>query len=566
MITSLYIKDFALIDELDVAFHPGLSILTGQTGAGKSIIIGALHMILGERADTDVIREGSDKAIAEAIFRLREAPGIRLLLEENEIEWRDELILRREIRQSGSRGFVNDTPVTISLMKQIGDFLVDLHGQHDHQLLLREEEHQRVLDQQESVRSPLEAWRKSYQQTIALRREIRELKARENALKEKSELYRFQLQELEAANLREGEEEELEHEMSRLDNAEELDIKASGIVEIGEGDEIAALDLLTKMEEMVNDLARLEPEFETYRGELRTARISIQEAIRFAERYRGRIEFNPERLEELRRRQSQLNKLQKKYQRDLPSLLELQEQLRDELDQADRTDMQIEKLESSLAAHVEDLADRARKLKNAREKVGNELAREIESRLRELGIPHPSFDVQSEWIRKESGWLEIDGQPVDATADGADRSVFLISTNKGESPKPLARIASGGEVSRVMLALKSILARNQQMPVMVFDEIDTGISGSISEKVGQVMRQLSRHCQILAITHQPQIASHADQHYQVHKEEDSGRTVSRITRLSESEHIQEVAGLMSGETITKSALQSARELIESHRS
>ncbi|MEX0594063.1 MAG: DNA repair protein RecN [Balneolaceae bacterium] len=566
MITSLYIKDFALIDELDVAFHSGLSILTGQTGAGKSIIIGALHMILGERADTDLIRQGADKAIAEAIFHLREAPGVRRILEENDIEWDEELILRREIRQNGSRGFVNDTPVTISLMKQIGDFLVDLHGQHDHQLLLREDVHQQVLDQQDSVLPVLQAWQEGYRQALELRREIRELKAREKALNEKSELYRFQLQELEAAGLRPGEEEELKNEMSRLDNAEELDVKAGAIVEIGEGDEIAALDLLTKMEEMVQDLARLEPEFESYRGELRTARISIQEAVRFAERYRGGIEFNPARLEELRRRQSQLNKLQKKYQRDLPALLELQERLKEELDQADRTDMEIEKREKWLASLVVDLADRARSLKAARESVGKRLAKDIEGRLRELGIPHPAFDVRSTWLEKESGWLEIDGQPVDATPDGADRSVFLISTNKGETLKPLARIASGGEVSRVMLALKSILARNQQMPVMVFDEIDTGISGSISDKVGQAMRQLSRDCQILAITHQPQIASHADQHYQVRKEEVSGRTVSRITRLSEEEHIREVASLMSGETITEAALQSARELIESHRS
>lgn len=565
MITSLYIKDFALIDELDVAFHPGLSILTGQTGAGKSIIIGALHMILGERADTDLIRQGADKAIAEAIFRIREAPDVRNLLEENDIEWREELILRREIRQSGSRGFVNDTPVTISLMKQIGDFLVDLHGQHDHQLLLREEEHQRVLNQQDAVRPALEAWREAYQLAIELRRQIRELKAREQALKEKSELYRFQLQELEAAQLREGEAEELESEMSRLDNAEELDVKAGAIVEMGEGDDIATLSLLTKMEETLSELARLEPAFETYRGELRTARISIQEAVRFAERYRGGIEFNPGRLEELRRRQSQLNKLQKKYQRDLPALLELQNQLQEELDQADQTDMQIEKLEQSLDTIIQDLAERAKALKSAREAVGQQLARDIEVRLRELGIPHPDFDVRSEWIEKESGWLCVGNHTVDATPDGADRSVFFISTNKGEAPKPLARIASGGEVSRVMLALKSILARNQQMPVMVFDEIDTGISGSISGKVGQVMRQLSRHCQILAITHQPQIASHADQHYQVRKEEASGRTVSRITRLSEEDHVREVASLMSGETITDAALQSARELIADHR-
>lgn len=562
MIKSLYIKDFALIDELDVQFENGLNILTGQTGAGKSIIIGALNMILGERADTDVIRQGADKAISEATIEIGQDPFLADLLEENAVEYSEELILRREIRQKGSRAFINDTPVNIAVLKRVGDQLVDLHGQHDHQMLLNDEHHMDVIDRFESVRPALTSYRTEYDKTKALQKELRDLKRRERELKEKTELYQFQVQELEAAELDAYEEEELESEMNLLDNAEDLDQKAAAIAEIGNGDDVSLMEMLNTIKLHLEDMSRIEPEFETYLQEVNTARISIQEAINFAERYRNGIEFNPKRLETLRQRQSELNRLQKKYMRSVPELISYYNEIKQELNVAENFDLEIEKIEKKIREQAGHLKEKAVALHKKRVETGQQLSSEIVDALKNLGIENGQFKVDVRWLTSSNGWIEIDGNPVECTEQGCDDVKFYISTNKGEEPKPLAKIASGGEISRVMLSLKSILAKEHHLPVMIFDEIDTGISGNISEKVGREMRKLSKHCQIVAITHQPQIASQAHKHYRVQKVEEGERTITKIIPLSDEEHIHEVASLMSGEKITDSALTSAKELIE----
>jgi DNA repair protein RecN (Recombination protein N) len=565
MIRTLYIKDFALIDELEVSFEKGLNILTGQTGAGKSIIVGALNMILGERADTEVIRQGCVKAICEAVISVPENTEIKQLLADNAVEYSEELILRREIRESGSRAFINDTPVTISVLKKTGDYLVDLHGQHDHQFLLNHENHRVVIDQNESVKPFLNRYRQVYREMSGLKQSLVKLKQKEQDLHEKTELYQFQVHELENLQLEANEEEELEAEMNLLDNAEELDQKAAVITKMGEGEEINVIDMLNSMKIHLEDLSRIEPEFQTYLDEVNSARISIQEAIQFAERYRNGIEYNPDRLQELRKRQTDLNRIQKKYGRTIPELINYLNEIRTELNLAENFDHEIEKFESKIEHKEEELKQHALELHQARIDTGTQLAASIEHKLKHLGISHPTFRVRVDWILNEKGWIEIQDSRVECSPAGADMISFYISTNKGEEPKPLSKIASGGEISRVMLALKSILASEQQLPVMIFDEIDTGISGHISEKVGKVMRELASHCQIIAITHQPQIASQAHQHYRVEKKESGDRTVSIITALTDQEHIREVAGLMSGEQITDSALSSARELINKNR-
>lgn len=562
MIQSLYIKDFALIDELEVHFGEGLNIMTGQTGAGKSIIIGALNMILGERADTDVIRRGADKAIAEATIRVDENSTLITLLTENEVEFSEYLILRREIRQTGSRAFINDTPVTIGVLKSAGDLLVDLHGQHDHQLLLKEENHRGVIDSFGEIEPVLDTYRTEYEALKDLRRELSELRKRESDLQEKTELYRFQVKELEEARLSVEEEEELVAEMNLLDNAEVLDQKAGAVSELAEGDETNLLHLLNQLKLNLEDLARIEPEFENYLDEISAARVSVNEAVQFAERYRSTIEFNPKRLEELRQRQSELNRLQKKYQRDIPELITYLSEIQRELSIADNFDLEIEKLEADVSTQAMKMAKAATALHDTRIQIADKLGVSIEHELADLGIPNANLDIRVDWLFNESGWIMIEDRPVECTEHGADDIRLFISTNKGEEPKPLAKIASGGEISRVMLALKSILAKEQSLPVMIFDEIDTGISGEVSEKVGRSMRSLSEYCQIVAITHQPQIASQAHKHFKVAKAEDGDRTVTRILSLTDEEHIKEVASLMSGSEITESALISARELIE----
>lgn len=562
MIKSLYIKDFALIDELEVPFGEGLNVLTGQTGAGKSIIIGALNMILGERADTEVIRRGADKAISEATVQVGKNEWLRGFLEENAVDYSEDLILRREIRQNGSRAFINDTPVNISVLKKVGDQLVDLHGQHDHQLLLKEENHLDVIDQFDSVQPFLVSYQKEYRVMAALQKELRELKKRERELKEKTELYQFQVKELEAADLNPDEEQEMKAEMNLLDNAEDLDQKATAIADIGNGDEVSLMDLLNTIKLHLEDMARIEPEFDTYLQEVNTARISLQETIQFAERYRDKIEFNPQRLEALRKRQSEINRLQKKYMRSVPELIAYYNEIKAELNIAENFDLEIDRIQKKIDEQSEQLRKAAIQLHEKRIEIGEHLSEDIAGALKNLGILHGRFDVAVNWLQTEKGWFTVNGHGVDCTPAGCDDVRFYISTNKGEEPKPLAKIASGGEISRVMLSLKSILAKEHHLPVMIFDEIDTGISGEISEKVGREMRKLSKYCQIVAITHQPQIASQAHRHYRVLKEEKGERTITQIDALSQEDHIREVAGLMSGEQITESAISNARELIE----
>lgn len=563
MIKTIYVKDFALIDELEIHPGEGLNIITGQTGAGKSILVGALNMILGERADTEVIRSGANKAIAEAIIALpSKNPVLEALLNEAEVEVGSELILRREIRDSGSRAFINDTPVAISVLKAVGDQLVDLHGQHDHQLLLREENHQLVLDVDAEVIAALRDYKIQFESYTALDRELKSLRRQEQQLREKQELYRFQVKELEQARLDPDEIEEMENEMRLLDNAEILDQKAALISSVGGDGELDITTVLTTLEHALEDLARIEPEFGSYLQEFEAARITVQETIQFAERYRSTIEFNPNRLEFLRNRQSDIRKLEKKYGKNVSELLEYLDDVRSKLNLVDNFEIEIEKIEQKLVAAQKTLTLAALRLHNARIYAGTQLSESIVAELVHLGISHAAFRVDVSWNIDKNGWIDIDGERVACSESGADTVRFFISTNKGETPKPLSKTASGGEISRVMLALKSILAREQSLPVMIFDEIDTGISGEVAEKVGRTMRRLSATCQIMAITHQPQIASQAHHHFKVAKAESDDRTITSITKLDDEAHVLEVATLMSGATVTSAAIESAKILIE----
>jgi DNA repair protein RecN (Recombination protein N) len=561
MIKSLYIKNYALIGELEVHFEQGLNILTGQTGAGKSIILDAVNLILGERADTTVIRQGADKAVAEGIIAAGKNDLIRQILEKNDIENHEELIMRREIRSSGSRAFINDTPVTISLLKKVGNFLVDLHGQHDHQLLLKEENHRTVLDGFGDIADSLKTYRERYFKMKDLRQKRKRLLRKHREMKEKRELHRFQLRELEDAELKTGEEAELEEEINLLNNAEERAEKTAKIVNLAAGEESGVIPFLNSLKLHLEDMVRIDPDFESYLDEVSSARISVQEMLNFTERYQAGIEINPQWLKKLRKRQSELNRLQKKYNRPVPELLDYLREIREELNAADNFDLTIKKFDAQINHQSGQLAAAAHKLHQKRMEMGRFLAESVEDELRRLGIVHADFEVNPSWLTDENGWVTVDGRPVECTPQGCDDIRFYLSTNKGEDPKPLADIASGGEISRVMLALKSTLARQERLPVMIFDEIDSGISGKISEKVGRTMRRLSKQCQIIAITHQPQIAGQAHAHYKVSKTEQEGRIMTRITSLTNREHIREVASLMSGEDITAAALQSAEELI-----
>jgi DNA repair protein RecN (Recombination protein N) len=556
VIQQLFIQDFALIDRLEVPFSEGLSILTGQTGAGKSIIIGALNMVLGERADQDLIRKGAAKAVVEAVIGLGKNPAIRTILKENDVEHDDKvIILRREIRDYGSRAFINDNPVPIGVLRQVGDMLVDLHGQHEHQLLLKEDQHRIFLDRYAQHADLMDAYKAARREAIAADRDLRALVDRERELRERLDLNRFKLKELDEAGLKEGEEEELRSSLNKLEHAEDLAEHAAAIVNLGGEADVNVVDLLRQIIREVESIAHIEPEFSGYQAELEAARVSVDEVVKFASHYAEGIDFNPSLLDKLRRRQSDLNKLQKKYLADVDALIMLREQLREELQLTESFDLEIAKLEKRCIATMEVLRSAATRLTDSRAKSGGRLSGRLLEELALLGMGHVRFTVAV-----DAG--DIQGAAIGGFADHGPGTVrFLIATNKGEELKPLARIASGGEISRVMLGLKSVLALDDDMPVMIFDEIDTGISGSVSEMVGRSMRKLSKSCQILAITHQPQIAAQADHNYRVEKVEESDRTLTRIRRLEGEERVREIAELMSGSMITEAAMASARQMM-----
>lgn len=565
MIRTLYIRDYALIDELEINFGEGLNILTGETGAGKSIIIGALNLILGERADTDSIRTGAAKAIAEAHIDVRSDERIIGLMAENDIESTGTVILRREIRPGSSRAFINDTPVNISVLKQAGDMLVDLHGQHDHQLLLHEDQHRAMVDGFTQATLASAEYLEAYRLVVAARKDLAAFRRREKDLQEKSDLLSYQLKELSAANLREDEPAGMEAEMNLLDHTEELEKQSAIVTGLGSDGEINVMELLGKIERAVEELGRIQPEFESYLQELHSARVSIEELLRFTERNRASFEYNPERLEKLRIRQAELARLQKKYDADIPGLIKLRDELENTLSLAENFDLEIGKRERELQRQLTNLKRCALILHEARESIGERLHEAIGEELQKLGMPHARFEVRVEWLRDPNGWLEIDGHSIACEEHGCDSVRFFISTNKGEVLKPLSKTASGGEISRIMLALKAVLAREHSLPVMIFDEIDVGISGQVGHQVGRTMRGLSKRCQIIAITHLPQIASQSHHHYRVLKAEEDERTVTRIEPLFDKEHIREIARLMSGDLITQSSLDSARELIEENK-
>lgn len=568
LIKSLYIKNYALIDELEVSFGHGLNILTGQTGAGKSIIIGALNAVLGERADTETIRHGTEKAVVEVIIDLGEMPDpaiCGLLKEQGHDAAGSEIILRREIRPRGSRAFVNDTPVSVSVLRAFGDRLVDLHGQHDHQLLLKEDYHREVVDAHPRVATAKTNYGAAYNQVRRLHKELSELRRMEQDIREKRELHLFQIKELESVNVTEEQYHAVIMEMKRLEHAEELDQKALLIGKLGSDGESNVMELIRRIEDTLADMTRIEPEFSGYLAELETAKISLQELLAHTERYRTHIEYNPGRLEELRRTQAEIRRMEKKYSRSLPELLDYRKQLEDLVQGAENFDLDVEKKTRQLDEAAEILKQTSLELHKNRIAAGKELSEQISEALIGLGIKDNCFETRVSWRQSDRGWFDVDGRPVACQSDGPDHVVFYLSTNRGELPRPLARIASGGEVSRVMLAMKSVIAREQYLPVMIFDEIDIGISGAIADKVGQTMHDLSRFCQIIAITHQVQIAGHADHHFRVEKEESAGRTTTRIRLLEDQAHVEAVASLMSGADVSQHALAGAQEMVQRAR-
>lgn len=565
MLTSLVIRNFALIEEIRIDIGPGLTVMTGETGAGKSIVVDALGLVLGERADTTMVRQGSDKAIVEAELDADALPQLRSMVEAMDAEWQPVLILRREVSSKGnSRAFVNDTPVPVSALRELGDRLVDIHGQHEHQSLLHAETHRVVLDSDPSVASALEAYQELYRSFVASAQELDDARRTRDRIDERRLVAEHQLNEITMVSPQAGEDEAIERELKMVEHSEKLATAANEIVLILYDGEQNVVDMLGRSEKLLAEIARIDSSIESLQREVDSTTAGLAEIARTVRDYLERIDFAPDRAEQLRHRLAEITGLKRKYRLPLPELLEKRESLAAELAGLDSIDDRIESLERQSETLRAKTATSAAALHAVRESAAAALGKQVCASLKDLGIKHAQFEMHMEFTPASSTdtrYLLHGKVPVRCDEYGWDTLEFYLSTNLGEEPKPLARVVSGGEVSRIMLAIKSIFAGRDGIPIMVFDEVDVGVSGGIARKVGEAMRKLSHEHQIIAITHLPQIAGVGRAHLRVEKNVKNGRTSTQVTALDDEGRTHEIARLLSGEKITPAALQSARELM-----
>lgn len=564
MLKSIFIQNFALAHNLQLEFQNGLNILTGETGTGKSILIGAISAVLGGRAFSEAVRSGAEKASVEAIFDTRHLPDLRHLLKEKGLEPDDEIILRREISVKGSsRAFINDVPVTIGTLAEIGDLLVDIHSQNEHQSLLKKETHRYFIDSLGKLSSEIQNVSQAYQEVLKAREDLQNLEAQRTALTEKYELYQFQIQEIKKAQLQKEEDQQLENERKILMNAEKIYSLAAHFQEIVEGNKESNLSqLMGTAQHILLELSDFSQELKTISNEFASAKIIIEEAARSIEEFQNRLEFNPKRLEEIEQRLATISALKKKYGKSIEAILHYLATIEKDLYLQENIDFEVEKCQKKLAEKISAYSQSAISLSQKRKEVAKKLEQQVITLLKEIGMPKMKFRVDFNWQESETGICHYQGKNYQGDEWGIDQIEFYISPNPGEDFKPLAKIASGGEISRIMLTLKNILADADRIPLLIFDEIDAGVSGQIALAVGKSIRQLAQTHQIICITHLPQIAAFGKAHYRVEKYVDNGRTFSRVNLLSGENRVKEIASLMGGKKLSEEILQSARQLIK----
>ncbi len=567
MLRRVYIKNYALVEEGEIEFQPGLNIITGETGAGKSILLGAIGTLLGERTSATMLRAGEAKAIIEGHFSIRGLPWVQQYLRERELDSPDEeLIIRREILASGrSRAFINDTPVTLDEVETVANMLVDLHGQHEHQSLLRVAEHLNFLDAYGQLQELREQVQRQYHEVESLRRELQSLKEQEQSFREKADYLKFQIEEINKVDPQPGEEEELLAEEKRLAHSHDLLENCARLANMLYEQEGSATDLLGQAIQILNHLQQLDSYFEPLNRELETALIAIEEVVKSCQSYASKIEINPERLEEVRARLAEFTRLKKKYTTDMDGVLQRRDALQKELARIEFLDEEIAGLEEKLSQAIDRYRKAAVALSEKRRATAAKLEQEIPAILQEIGMSGSEFKVQFAAEEDPQSWLELDGRRVRVFATGIDRVEFFISANPGQPPRPLQKVASGGEISRIMLALKKAIAHSVEIPVLIFDEIDIGVSGRVAEAVGRKLRELADTHQIICITHLPQIASAGQTHFLVEKIQTDDQTQTTVRRLAEEEREWAIARLLGGETITEAHLSSARELLQAQK-
>ena len=551
MLRSLYIQNYALIEKLDIRFDSGFSVITGETGAGKSIILGAIGLLLGQRADVKSIRKGATKCVIEAHFDVS-AYGMKPFFEANELEYEDECILRRELYASGkSRAFINDTPASLAQMKELGELLIDVHSQHQNLLLNKEGFQLNVLDLLAHDEAELAAYQKLYNDWRQARQDLEELVARAEQSRADEDYIRFQLEQLEEANLTDGEQEELEQEAEMLTHAE--DIKA-GLYRAGQAlnaDEGSVLEALKDCQNTMMGLRSVFAPAGELADRLDSVYIELKDISQEVADKEEEVEFNPARLDEVNARLNLIYSLQQKHRVDtVKALLSLQENYALQLSAISSSDEDIARLEARVKELFTQVTAQAQVLTEARTRAAREVERQMSARLVPLGMPNVRFQVEI-GTRKEPG------------VHGADTVNFLFSANKNGVLQSISQVASGGEIARVMLSVKAMIAGAVKLPTIVFDEIDTGVSGEIADRMADIMQEMGDNDrQVISITHLPQIAARGRAHYKVYKEDNEVETNSHIRRLTDDERVEELAHMLSGATLTEAALNNARALLK----
>ena len=551
MLCSLYIQNYALIEKLDIGFDGGFSVITGETGAGKSIILGAIGLLLGQRADVKSIRKGASKCIIEARFDVS-AYGMQPFFEANELEYEDECILRRELYASGkSRAFINDTPASLVQMKELGELLIDVHSQHQNLLLNKEGFQLNMLDLLAHDDAELAAYQKLYNDWRQARQDLEALVARAEQSRADEDYIRFQLEQLEEANLTDGEQEELEQEAEMLTHAE--DIKA-GLYRAGQAlnaDEGGVLGALKDCQNTMMGLRSVFAPAGELADRLDSAYIELKDISQEVADKEEEVEFNPVRLDEVNARLNLIYSLQQKHRVDtVKALLSLQENYALQLSAITSSDEDIARLEAQVKELFSQVIAQAQVLTEARTRAAREVERQMAARLVPLGMPNVRFQVEM-GVRKEPG------------VHGADTVNFLFSANKNGVLQNISSVASGGEIARVMLSVKAMIAGAVKLPTIVFDEIDTGVSGEIADRMADIMQEMGDNDrQVISITHLPQIAARGRAHYKVYKEDNEVETNSHIRRLTDDERVEELAHMLSGATLTEAALNNARALLK----
>ena len=550
MLRSLYIQNYALIEQLDIEFNSGFSVITGETGAGKSIILGAIGLLLGQRADVKSIRVNASKCVIEAHFDIS-AYAMLSFFEENELEYEDDCILRRELYASGkSRAFINDTPVALAQMKELGEQLIDIHSQHQNLLLNKEGFQLNVLDILAHNEVALSAYQACYQEWKKSLNELEALRNRSVQDKAEEDYVRFQLEQLDAMHLVTGEQEELEQESEVLSHAEEI---KAGLYRGGQclcSDEGGALSILKECLDSMNGLKNVYLPANELAERLESAYIELKDISQEMMDREEDVEFNPKRLEEVNERLNQIYTLQQKHCVDtVGDLINLCEEYRNKLTAIVSADEDIEKMKLHCDVLFTQVKRQAEVLTKSRVKAAREVEQQMASRLVPLGMPNVRFVVEM-GARKEPG------------IHGCDTVNFLFSANKNGSLQSISSVASGGEIARVMLSVKAMIAGAVKLPTIVFDEIDTGVSGEIADRMADIMQEMGNsNRQVISITHLPQIAARGRAHYKVYKQDNEKETNSHIRRLTDSERVEEIAHMLSGATLTEAALNNAKVLL-----